>query len=83
MGGRTGASVAQRLIAEGLAEETPCVVTTSISRHEEKQTFGTLGELACGTLMTESDEPVLIGIGVFFAAAASLSAEGWPMVACQ
>jgi uroporphyrin-III C-methyltransferase/precorrin-2 dehydrogenase/sirohydrochlorin ferrochelatase len=84
MGGRTGAAMAQRLVAEGLAEATPCVVATSVSRPGETQRLGTLGALACGDLASASDEPVLIGIGnVFSAAAVSQSTEAWPAVAAQ
>jgi uroporphyrin-III C-methyltransferase/precorrin-2 dehydrogenase/sirohydrochlorin ferrochelatase len=83
MGGRTGAAMAQRLIAEGLSDQTPCVVAKSISRPEEKRSFGTLCELACGTLATASDEPVLIGIGTVFAAAAvAVPYTAWPKAAC-
>lgn len=67
MGGRTGAAIAQRLIAEGLPLRTPCVVAASISRAEERQSVGTLGELASGALAAASDGPVLIGIGAVFA----------------
>lgn len=85
MGGRTGAAMARRLIAEGLSATMPCVVATSVSRPAEKRTLGTLGELACGTLTTESEEPVLIGIGSVFAAASAVptqttwaEATAWP-----
>lgn len=83
MGGRTGAAIARRLIAEGLTEETPCVIATSISRPSETQRFGTLRELAGGILKCTSDEPVLIGIGnVFAAASSSRSEEARPAAVC-
>lgn len=71
MGGRTASAIAQRLRAEGLSAATPCVVATSVSRPNEKRRFGTLGDLAGGTLETVSDEPVLIGIGAVFRASAA------------
>ena len=82
MSGRAGSAIGRRLITEGLAEDTPCVVATSISRPEETLCSGTVGELACGVLKTVSDQPVLIGIGrVYAAAAASHSAVPWPQAA--
>ncbi len=83
MGGRTGAAIGQRLIAEGLAEQTPCAVAISISRPDERQCFGTLGELASGTLTTVSDEPVLIGIGAVFAECATSSSTARWQVAMR
>ncbi len=80
MGGRTGAAIGRRLIAEGLAEHTPCAVAISISRPEERQCFGTLGALAAGTLTTTSDDPVLIGIGSVFAECATATST-WPVAA--
>lgn len=76
MGGRTRAAIAQRLIAEGLPEETPSVIVTSVSLPGEKRNFGTLGMLAREAMAPADDEPVLIGIGnVFAAAATTYSAE--------
>lgn len=84
MGGRTGAAIGQRLIAEGLAAATPCVVAISISRPEQEHACGTLADLASGALATESDGPILIGIGAVFAtAAASLATSDRPMVASR
>ena len=83
MGGRTGDAIARRLMAEGLAAATPCVVATSISRPQAKHRFGTLGDLARGALKAGSDEPVLIGIGAAFSAAASRPLEAWPAAGSQ
>lgn len=69
MGGRTGPTMAKRLIEKGMAEEMPCVVAISISRPCQHIRQGTLGSLANGELATVSDGPVLIGIGNVFAAA--------------
>jgi uroporphyrin-III C-methyltransferase/precorrin-2 dehydrogenase/sirohydrochlorin ferrochelatase len=81
MGGRTGPAAARRLIAEGLAPETPCAVVMSVSRSGEKRHFGTLRALADGELRTATDEPVLIGIGAVFAVAAAMPVETRPAVA--
>lgn len=78
MGGRTGAAIARRLIAEGLPANVPCAIALSISRAEEKSRFGTLADLAGGALDTASDEPILIGIGTVFAAAAATAATAEP-----
>lgn len=83
MGGRTGSAIGQRLVAEGLAEATPCVVATSVSRPEGKRCLGTLGALARGELETAGGEPVLIGIGAVFSATASMPSGVWPAAACQ
>lgn len=69
MGGRTGKACAARLIAEGMAPETPAVVMKSVSQAAESRTLATLAELASGALETLSQEPVLIGIGLIFASA--------------
>jgi uroporphyrin-III C-methyltransferase / precorrin-2 dehydrogenase / sirohydrochlorin ferrochelatase len=83
MGGRTGSAAARRLIAEGMAPETPCAIAASVSRPEEKRQLGTLCELANGALIAASDEPVLIGIGAVFAAAAvSMPVEVRPGAVC-
>lgn len=67
MGGRTGPRCGERLIAEGLAPDTPCVVMFGIARETMRRHVGTLSELAKGALQTAgSDEPVLIGVGCVF-----------------
>lgn len=71
MGGRTGNAIARRLICHGLAPTTPCAVVTSVSRPEQTRRFGTIGDLAGGALRTQSDDPILIGIGHAFASAAA------------
>lgn len=83
MGGRTSEAIARRLMEEGLAAATPCVVATSISRPQAKRRFGTLSDLACGALDAASDEPVLIGIGTAFTSVASQTREISPAAACR
>lgn len=84
MGGRTGSEAARRLIAEGMAPETPCVLATSVSRPEETRQLGRLGDLANGALLMASGEPVLIGIGAVFAAASvALPADVQPASAAR
>lgn len=71
MGGRTGASCGTRLIAAGLDPETPCIVVFAVARANERRLVGSVSDLANGRLVTGvNDEPVLIGIGRVFAAAA-------------
>lgn len=82
MGGRTGDAIARRLMAEGLAAATPCVVATSVSRAEAQHRFGILEDLAIGRLRAASDEPVLIGIGAAFVAAASQTSDISPASVC-
>ena len=70
MGARTGAAAAARLLAEGLAADTPVVIITAVSRPEEEVETLTLRDLAArGTIPHE--HPVLIGVGRVFAAVAA------------
>lgn len=69
MAGRTGAAAAARLIAEGLAPETPAAVIAAISHQDERRWAGKLDALAGGLAAIGTDRPVLIGIGAVFAAA--------------
>ena len=83
MGARTGASMAKRLINEGMAGDLPCVVAISVSRPSEELRWGTLAALASGELTSISDDPVLIGIGnVFAAAEAACATEAFRAVGC-
>lgn len=66
MGGRTAATFAARLIAEGLSAATPAVAVASISRANEARWRGTLANLADAGPLQES-RPLLIGIGDVFA----------------
>jgi uroporphyrin-III C-methyltransferase/precorrin-2 dehydrogenase/sirohydrochlorin ferrochelatase len=69
MAGRTGAAVAQRLIAAGLPPATPVVAMASVSRPDETRWAGTLSALAAEGCHADGDKPVLLGIGRVFAAA--------------
>lgn len=75
MGGRTGPAFARRLIDEGLSAVTPCVVTSAISRPEQRFSLSTLAGLASGSLTTECTQPVLIGIGAVFSECADVCAK--------
>ncbi len=69
MGGRTAPRIASRLMAEGLAADTPAVIAHGVSRPDEKRTSTTLGQLGeAGEIV--GDSPVLIGIGQAFTAVA-------------
>ena len=71
MSGRTAGQIADRLLAEGLAAETPAAVMTSVSRPHQRSWRSTLATL--GALMAEIgyDEPVVIGVGHVFATRAT------------
>jgi uroporphyrin-III C-methyltransferase/precorrin-2 dehydrogenase/sirohydrochlorin ferrochelatase len=77
MGARTGPAAAAKLLAEGLAPETPVVVMTAVSRPEEKVERLSLCALAaCGGIA--HDQPVLIGIGQVFAAVRAVAQTDAP-----
>ena len=66
MAGRTGEAAAARLIAEGLAADTPAAIIAAISRADERRWTGRLDRLAEGLASAGLDGPVLIGIGAVF-----------------
>jgi uroporphyrin-III C-methyltransferase/precorrin-2 dehydrogenase/sirohydrochlorin ferrochelatase len=70
MGARTGAAAAARLLAEGLAADTPIVIMTAVSRPEEEVETLTLHDLAARGMIAH-EHPVLIGVGRVFAAVAA------------
>lgn len=72
MGGRNTASIVERLRHAGMSAATPCVVVAGVSREDEYRWHGRLDALATGTAATPAGAPVLIGIGLVFAAAAGL-----------
>jgi len=76
MGGRTARALAMRLMAEGLAADTPVVAVTSISRAGESRWQGTLSTLACTKLPQSTDVPLLIGLGAAFSPRAMVNPEG-------
>ena len=67
MAGRTAPAIAERLIAAGLSASTPVVVTSGVSRQDERRWCGQLTELAQGIGTIDRSQPVLIGIGQAFA----------------
>ena len=67
MGGHTSATLASRLIAEGLSPETPVVAVASLSRAAEARWQGELRALATAELLRSETGPMLIGIGTVFA----------------
>lgn len=66
MGGRTASMLAERLIAEGLAPQTPVVVASSVGRPEAKTMRATLATLGRAAECQQHGGPVLIGIGTVF-----------------
>jgi uroporphyrin-III C-methyltransferase/precorrin-2 dehydrogenase/sirohydrochlorin ferrochelatase len=75
MGGRTVAKIEAALVAAGMPANTPVAVMCSITRAEEKRWVGLLSELPATIEAFGVDEPVLIGIGAVFAAAAITGAH--------
>ncbi|UUX49493.1 siroheme synthase CysG [Nisaea acidiphila] len=76
MGGRTAGRIAERLLASGLAPETPAAIVRDVSRPEEQRWIGSLADLAEGIRLTGYERPVLIGIGAVFSQARSTSEHG-------
>lgn len=66
MGGRTAGKIKKRLLEEGLCANTPIVISSSVSRPEQKVWSGSLNDLDIGIEKIGYDEPVLIGIGDVF-----------------
>ncbi len=75
MGGRTAASMAERLTAAGLPPATPAVILAGVTRSDERRWFGTLATLAEGAATVGFDSPVLLGIGNAFADALQVGVE--------
>jgi len=68
MGGRTAGAIATRLIARGMDPSMPVVISRSVAREGFERWTGTLRDLAKGMALIGYDEPVLIGVGLVFAA---------------
>lgn len=66
MGGRTACEIQTRLLSEGLDQNTPVVICSSVSRKNQNQWSGLLCDLNQGIEIIGYDEPVLIGIGSVF-----------------
>ena len=63
MAGRTAPAIARRLLAEGLAGDTPVSIAAGVSRAEEACWHGCLGDVAAGLSADMGSRPVVIGIG--------------------
>ncbi|MEQ8816373.1 MAG: siroheme synthase CysG [Thalassobaculum sp.] len=63
MGARTAAAIRDRLLAAGMARDTPAVAVGAVSRPDERRWTGPLGELADGVAAMSPGHPVLIGVG--------------------
>jgi len=81
MAGRTAPAIAQRLMAEGLAADTPASIVTGIGRAAGQSWHGTLDTLGAGIAATDGDLPVLIGIGQAFAGLVVPNAAALPAMA--
>ena len=86
MGKRTAAKIRDRLLAEGMLEDTPIAVVSGLCRAGEARWTGALLDIELGMAAINSDEPVLIGVGDVFGAVAkqagtvdSFSADGHRM----
>ncbi|SIR37366.1 uroporphyrinogen-III C-methyltransferase [Rhizobium sp. RU20A] len=70
MGGRTASAITAELCARGMPADTPVAVLSAVSRARERRWTGRLDALPAAIGEIGVDEPVLIGIGAVFAAAA-------------
>jgi uroporphyrin-III C-methyltransferase/precorrin-2 dehydrogenase/sirohydrochlorin ferrochelatase len=61
MGRATAARLARRLIAEGVANETPTASVSNVSRHDQRVCRGTLGKMAEGLDLPDAPTVILIG----------------------
>ena len=75
MGGRTAGQIRARLLAAGMAGDTPCVVVSAVTRINETRWVGRLDALGEAVARIGVDEPLLIGVGQVFSAA-NRSPEG-------
>jgi uroporphyrin-III C-methyltransferase/precorrin-2 dehydrogenase/sirohydrochlorin ferrochelatase len=81
MGGRTSATLAARLIEQGLFPETPVIAVANLSRASEARWHGTLNMLAESELLRTEAGPILIGIGAVFARRATAQDMTHPQIA--
>lgn len=66
MGGRTAIEIKAQLLAKGMSKDTPVVISSSVSRPNQKNWNGTLDTLNIGIDEIGFEQPVLIGIGHTF-----------------
>lgn len=76
MGGRTAPEIRERLLSHGMPPTTPVVIMSSVAREQERRWSGSLFTLHDGIAEIGYDDPVLIGIGDVFSAAAAMADEG-------
>lgn len=76
MGGRTAATLAGRLMAEGLAPRTPACAIAAVGRPAEVRWSGPLAGLEHGVVGLGEGQPVLIGIGRVFSPATAAGVAG-------
>jgi len=69
MGGRTAGAIAKRLIAHGMAPDTPAVVVAGATSDRQAVWHGPVCDMAIGVASIAADLPILIGIGSVFAKA--------------
>ncbi|MFB9949544.1 siroheme synthase CysG [Rhizobium puerariae] len=78
MAGRTAGEIAARLTKAGMTSTMPAVIVSAVSRPNERQWSGSLGDLPAAMVEIGIDEPVLIGIGNVFGKAARAAGTGLP-----
>lgn len=66
MGGRTSAQISQKLISEGLSDDSTIVISKSVSHQDAQRWVGPLRNLGSAMEEIGTDEPVLIGVGSVF-----------------
>lgn len=66
MGGRTAGKIRSRLLAAGMALNTPAAIVSAVTRNDEKRWIGTVDGLADAMNDIGVDNPVIIGIGQVF-----------------
>lgn len=69
MGGRAAPTIRDRLIAAGMAPDTPAVAVGAVSRPDERHWTGTVLDLAAGVATLDPAQPILIGVGAVWLAA--------------
>jgi len=71
---RTAGDFAARLMAHGLASDTPVAAVSNVSRAGEARWYGRLGDIAAVGLPPEISSPALLGIGQVFGSADAMAA---------
>ncbi|MEZ5856532.1 MAG: siroheme synthase CysG [Hyphomicrobiaceae bacterium] len=66
MGARTASRIADKLIAAGLAPDTPAVIVSAVTRPEERRWQGALCTLGTAIGTFDLSAPVILGIGRVF-----------------